>query len=100
MQDSRLIAASKNSAMSISGHYADVGLVGDRIDVPLFPRVSREQTFHGSFWGNYTDLSEVMALAAQGKIRHTVQTFKFDEVNEYLEQLRKGDIIGRAVMKL
>jgi propanol-preferring alcohol dehydrogenase len=86
--------------LSISGHYADVGLVGDRIDVPLFPRVSREQTFHGSFWGNYTDLSEVMALAAQGKIRHTVQTFKFDEVNEYLEQLRKGDIIGRAVMKL
>src|SRR5262249_1953983 len=45
--------------LAISGHYVDVGLVGDRIDVPLFPRVSREQTFHGSFWGNYTDLSEV-----------------------------------------
>src|SRR5262249_14772601 len=49
--------------LSISGHYVDVGLVGDRIDVPLFPRVSREQTFHGSFWGSYTDLSEVMAFA-------------------------------------
>ena len=30
--------------LSISGHYADVGLVGDRIDIPLCPRVSREQT--------------------------------------------------------
>ena len=27
------------SLLSISGHYVDVGLVGDRIDVPLFPRV-------------------------------------------------------------
>jgi D-arabinose 1-dehydrogenase-like Zn-dependent alcohol dehydrogenase len=53
-----------------------VGLVGDRIDIPLFPRVSREQTFHGSFWGNYTDLSEVMALAAEDKIRHSIKLFK------------------------
>ena len=99
MQDSRLIAASKNSAMSISGHYADVGLVGDRIDIPLFPRVSREQTFHGSFWGNYTDLSEVMALATENKIRHSIKLFTFEEINENLDLLRTGDIVGRAVMK-
>src|SRR5262249_39088369 len=30
------------SLLSISGHYADVGLVGDRIDIPLFPRVHGE----------------------------------------------------------
>src|SRR5215510_3454100 len=87
------------SLLSISGHYVDVGLVGDRIDIPLFPRVSREQTFHGSFWGNYTDLSEVLALAAQGKIRHTLKTFSFDQINEYIDLLRKGEVMGRAVMK-
>ena len=87
------------SLLSISGHYVDVGLVGDRIDIPLFPRVSREQTFHGSFWGNYTDLSEVMALATENKIRHVIKLFKFDEINEYLDLLRPGDIVGRAVMK-
>ena len=87
------------SLLSISGHYADVGLVGDRIDIPLFPRVSREQTIHGSFWGNYTDLSEVMALASQGKIRHTLKMFTFDQINEYLDLLRRGEIVGRAVMK-
>lgn len=86
------------SLLSISGHYADVGLVGDRIDIPLFPRVSREQTFHGSYWGNNTDLTEVMALAAQGKIRHTVKKLKFDQLNEYIELLRAGEIVGRAVM--
>ena len=87
------------SLLSISGHYVDVGLVGDRIDIPLFPRVSREQTFHGSFWGNYNDLSEVMALAAEGKIRHTLKMFTFDEINEYIDLLRKGEVMGRAVMK-
>jgi propanol-preferring alcohol dehydrogenase len=87
------------SLLSISGHYADEGLVGDRIDIPLFPRVSREQTFHGSFWGNYTDLSEVMALAAQGKIRHTIKTITFDQINEYVDLLRTGGIVGRAVVK-
>lgn len=87
------------SLLSISGHYADVGLVGDRIDIPLFPRVHREQTFHGSFWGNYTDLSEVMALAAENKIRHTIKVFGFDDINKQLELLRKGEVVGRAVMK-
>ncbi len=86
------------SLLSISGHYVDVGLVGDRIDVPLFPRVSREQTFQGSFWGNNADLMEIMALAAQDKIKHTVEVFKFEQVNDYIDRLRVGDILGRAVM--
>ena len=85
--------------LGISGHYADVGFVGDRIDVPLFPRVSGEQTFHGSFWGNNADLSEVMALAAQGKIQHTIKTIGFDQINEYIDLLRDGEIVGRAVVK-
>jgi propanol-preferring alcohol dehydrogenase len=87
------------SLLSISGHYVDVGMVGDRIDIPLFPRVSREQTFHGSFWGNNTDLSEIMAFAARGKIRHTVKTITFNQINEYLDRLRAGEIVGRAVIK-
>jgi alcohol dehydrogenase, propanol-preferring len=87
------------SLLSISGHYADVGLVGDRIDIPLFPRVSREQTFHGSYWGNNTDLTEVVSLAAQGKIRHTIKVITFDQLNEYIELLRTGEVVGRAVMK-
>ncbi|SEN20306.1 alcohol dehydrogenase, propanol-preferring [Luteibacter sp. UNCMF331Sha3.1] len=86
------------SLLATSGHYVDVGLVGDRIDIPLFPRVSREQSFHGSFWGNNADLMEVMALAAQDKIRHTIKTISFDELNQYIDLLRGGDIVGRAVM--
>jgi alcohol dehydrogenase, propanol-preferring len=87
------------SLLAISGHYANVGLVGDRISVPLLPRVNREQTFHGSYWGNNTDLSEVMALAAQDKIRHTIKIITFDQINENLDLIRAGDIVGRAVLR-
>jgi alcohol dehydrogenase, propanol-preferring len=84
--------------LGISGHYVDVGLLGDRIDIPLFPRINREQTFYGSNWGNHTDLSEVMALAAAGKIQHKITSVGFDQINPTLERLRNGSLIGRAVL--
>jgi propanol-preferring alcohol dehydrogenase len=73
-------------------------LVGTRINIPLFPFVAREFTYHGSFWGNYSDLSEVIALAQAGKIKHTLNPVRFEDINENLELLRAGDIVGRAVM--
>lgn len=85
--------------LSTAGHYASVGLVGDRIDIPLFPLVAREYTYHGSFWGNYNDLSEVIDLAKRGKILHTIKVTRFDDINETLEQVRAGAIVGRAVIK-
>lgn len=85
--------------LSVGGHYASVGLVGDRIDLPLFPFVAREYTYHGSFWGNYNDLAEVVALVQQGKVRHTVKAIRFEEINDTLELLRAGEVVGRAVIK-
>src|SRR5262249_2576196 len=55
--------------LATAGAYALVGLVGNQIDIPLFPFVSGEFNFHGSFWANYSDLQEVLALAQQGKIQ-------------------------------
>src|SRR5262249_58502502 len=46
--------------LGIGGHYADVGFVGDRIDIPVFPRGFREQKFHGSFWGKNGDLTQAL----------------------------------------
>jgi len=85
--------------LSVGAHYSSVCLVCDRINIPLFPFVAREYTYHGSFWGNYNDLSEVVSLVQQGKIRHAVKTIRFEEINENLDLLRTGDVIGRAVVK-
>jgi propanol-preferring alcohol dehydrogenase len=84
--------------LATAGVYTSVGLVGDTIKIPLFPLVAREFTYHGSFWGNHTDLSEVMALAQAGKLKHTVKRIRLEDVNEYVDLLRGGDVIGRAVI--
>src|SRR5262249_60726269 len=81
-----------------AGVFTSVGMVGNKIDIPLFPFTAREITYHGSFWANYSDLQEVLALAQKGKIQHSIKRIQFKDVNENLELLRSGDIIGRAVI--
>jgi alcohol dehydrogenase, propanol-preferring len=84
--------------LATGGVFASAGLVGSRIDIPLFPFTARELTYHGSFWSNYSDLQEVLALAQKGKIRHSIKQVRFNDVNENIELLRAGEIIGRAVI--
>jgi propanol-preferring alcohol dehydrogenase len=84
--------------LATAGAFVSVGLVGNRIDIPLFPLVAREYTYFGSFWGNYADLSEVMALAQGGKIKHSLKRVRFEDINDTLKLLGEGDIVGRAVV--
>jgi propanol-preferring alcohol dehydrogenase len=84
--------------LATAGAFVSVGLVGTRIDIPLFPFTAGELTYHGSFWANYADLQEVLALAQQGKIQHSIKKIRFQDVNENLDILRAGEIIGRAVI--
>jgi alcohol dehydrogenase, propanol-preferring len=86
------------SILATEGALTLVGLMGQRVDLPLFPFVSGEKTFLGSFWGNYNDLTEVLALAAEGLIKHTLTRVNFDDINETLDALGRGDIVGRAVI--
>jgi propanol-preferring alcohol dehydrogenase len=81
-----------------SGAFVSVGLMGTKINIPLFPFTARELTYHGSFWANYSDIQEVLALAQKGKIQHSIKRVQFEDINENLELLRAGDIIGRAVV--
>ncbi len=84
--------------LATSGAYVSVGLIGTQINIPLFPFVAREFTYQGSFWGNYSDLAEVVALAQAGRIKHSLVKVPFEDINKHLESLRDGDIVGRAVV--
>jgi len=84
--------------LTTSGAFVSVGLVGTQINIPLFPFVAREFTYHGSFWGSYSDMSEVVALAQAGKLKHSLKKVRLEDINENLELLRDGDILGRAVV--
>lgn len=86
------------SLLATEGAVASVGLIGNRIDIPLFPLVAREYTYFGSFWGNFNDLTEVLALATQGQIKHTVTKVRFDDINDTIDAMARGDVLGRAVI--
>jgi hypothetical protein len=43
-------------------------------------------------------LTEVLALAAAGKIKHTITAVKFDGINDRLNALGRGDVVGRQVV--
>jgi propanol-preferring alcohol dehydrogenase len=86
------------SILPREGALTSEGLIGQRVQMPLFPFVSGEETYFGSFWGNYNDLTEVLALAGQGLIKHNIVPVDFDDINDSLEALGRGDVVGRAVI--
>lgn len=77
---------------------ASVGLMGTKVEVPLNVIVGTELSYLGSFWSNYNDLTEVLALAAAGQIKHTITTVPLDDINDNLEALASGDVVGRQVV--
>jgi len=84
--------------LSKSGVLVVVGLFGNQIRIPLVSSVINENQVQCSFWGNYNELCEVIELAKQGKIKHTVHSFSLDAINEAIRLLRSGQVDGRAVI--
>ena len=86
------------AVLAREGALTCVGLMGQKVVLPLLPFTNGEKSYFGSFWGNYDDLAEVLALATEGLIKHNVVPVKLDDVNDNLEALSRGDIVGRAVI--
>ncbi len=51
------------------------------------------------YWGSRTELMEVIALAAAGRIRAEVETFPLEQAVDVYRRLREGRIHGRAVLQ-
>ena len=86
------------SLLAKGGALAVVGLFGSQITLPVLPTVINEYCVMGSLWGNYNELCEVIELAKQNKIRHALQTFKLENINNAIDKLREGQILGRAIV--
>lgn len=82
----------KNGALVI------VGLFGSQIKVPLLQAVVNEYQVYASLWGNYNELKEVIELANQRKIKHAYQSFSLKEINQAVDSLKQGQVVGRAVI--
>jgi len=84
--------------LGAEGALAAVGLMSQHVEHRQFPFVGTELSYLGSFWGNQLDLVEVLSLAEAGLIKHNVTKVKLEDINENLEALARGDVVGRQVI--
>lgn len=71
---------------------------GGELRFPSIRIIATEISFEGSLVGNYTELTELVRLALDGKVSVATERHALDEVNEVLERLEKGEVLGRAVL--
>jgi propanol-preferring alcohol dehydrogenase len=85
-------------SLNRNGAIVVIGLFGQEIRMPLFDAVIKEYQVYGSLWGNYNELREVIELAKKGAIKHHIERFALPKVNDAIDLLREGNIVGRAVI--
>lgn len=71
---------------------------GGRVEVPTIDVIFSEIAVVGSLVGNYTELSELMTLQAQGKVKLHTQRYSLDDVRTAVDDLDHGRIKGRGVL--
>ena len=85
------------------GTVAYIGLPGgkaDEIRASISAIVNSELSVTGSNVGTRQDLHEAVAFAANGLVKARIRTVELEEINAVLDEMRKGQIVGRVVLKL
>jgi NAD+-dependent secondary alcohol dehydrogenase Adh1 len=80
-----------------AGSYFVIGY-GGAVNVPTIDIISTEINFIGNLVGSFNDLSELMTLAAQGKVGLHTQTYPLDAVNDAMDDLDGGRLQGRGIL--
>src|SRR5215472_13419127 len=79
------------------GSYLMVGY-GGQIGVPAVTIVANELTIVGNLVGTHAELQELVWLAAADKVSLHTRRYPLDEINQAVEHLRSGRLVGRAVI--
>ncbi|MFI6681067.1 NAD(P)-dependent alcohol dehydrogenase [Kribbella sp. NPDC050470] len=80
-----------------AGNYYVVGY-GENLDVPTIDIISTEINFIGNLVGSYTDLQELMVLAAQGKVTLHTTKYPLADFQQAIDDLDAGRVRGRAIL--
>jgi NAD+-dependent secondary alcohol dehydrogenase Adh1 len=80
-----------------AGDYHVVGY-GEDVVVPTIDLVSTEKNVIGNLVGSYTDLVELMALTAQGRVRLHTAKYGLEDFQTAIDDLSAGRVRGRAIL--
>ncbi|HWC96557.1 MAG TPA: alcohol dehydrogenase catalytic domain-containing protein [Candidatus Sulfopaludibacter sp.] len=75
-----------------------VGLATNQYELPLVDTVLKGIAIRGSYLGSRQDLAEVFRLAGAGFLKPHIETHSLAETPDVLERLRRGELMGRAVI--
>jgi NAD+-dependent secondary alcohol dehydrogenase Adh1 len=79
------------------GTYSVVGY-GGVLHLPTIELVVREISVVGNLVGSYTDLDELMTLAARGAVRLETMTYPLEAIGDAIADFERGAIRGRAIV--
>ena len=80
-----------------AGDYHVVGY-GEDIQIPAIDVISTEINIVGNLVGSYSDLVELMALAAQGRVTLHTAKYPLDQFQTAIDDLSAGQVRGRAIL--
>lgn len=86
------------SCLRGTGTLLVVGLPAEPLCFPAIMMAAKEVRIHASAVGTREDLSELLAMAAAGKVRCEVAKRPLANANEALESMRRGQVTGRLVL--
>ncbi len=81
-----------------TGTLITAGLSTNQFELPMVDTVLKGLTIRGSYLGSRADLAEVFRLAQAGIGRAHVETYPLDRAPDLFETMRRGEILGRAVV--
>jgi NAD+-dependent secondary alcohol dehydrogenase Adh1 len=80
-----------------AGYYYIVGY-GGKVEVSTMDMIVSEKSIVGNLVGTYADLVELMALADRGLVKLATREYRLADANNALNDLKKGQVKGRAVL--
>jgi NAD+-dependent secondary alcohol dehydrogenase Adh1 len=89
--------AASMEMLARAGTFSVIGY-GGNLPLTSMGLVVEEKSVVANLVGSWTDLHELIQLHAQGRVKLKVETHPLDAINEVLEKLRSGGILGRAVL--
>jgi D-arabinose 1-dehydrogenase-like Zn-dependent alcohol dehydrogenase len=88
------------SALARGGKIVVSGLMGGNFSLPMVQWVYKRMTIEGFMVGTLAEAHELMSLARSGKIKPTpMREEPMADVQNWIDALRAGQVVGRIVLK-
>ena len=89
--------AASREMLARAGTFSVIGY-GGNLPLTSMELVVDEKAVVANLVGSWTDLYELIQLHAAGRVTLRVETHPLDSINDVLDKLRDGGILGRAVL--